>query len=88
VPCANLAYDIGGVVLSALGGALIRLSVLAGWARTAAPLSPGYWAMPGLRSALQGQAGTTLRAAAVLLAVAAALGTWRMTRGWARSRSL
>jgi ABC-2 type transport system permease protein len=87
----NMAYDIGGVVLSALGGALIPLSVLPGWARAAAPASPGYWAMSALRSALQGQAGATLRAAAVLLAVAAvtaALGTWRMTRGWSRSRSL
>jgi ABC-2 type transport system permease protein len=27
----NMAYDIGGVVLSALGGALIPLSVLPGW---------------------------------------------------------
>jgi hypothetical protein len=47
--------------------------------------------MSALRSALQGQAGATLRAAAVLLAVAAvtsALGMWRMTRGWSRSRSL
>jgi hypothetical protein len=47
--------------------------------------------MSALHSALQGQAGPTLRAAAVLLAVAAvtaALGTWRMTRGWSRSRSL
>ena len=87
----NMAYDIGGVVLSALGGALIPLSVLPDWARAAAPASPGYWAMSALRSALQGQAGATLRAAAVLLAVAAvtaALGTWRMTRGWSRSRSL
>ena len=87
----NMAYDIGGVVLSALGGALIPLSVLPGWARATAPVSPGYWAMSALRSALQGQAGATLRAAAVLLAVAAgtaALGPWRMTRGWSRSRSL
>jgi ABC-2 type transport system permease protein len=87
----NMAYDIGGVVLSALGGALIPLSVLPVWARAAAPASPGYWAMSALRSALQGQAGATLRAAAVLLAVAAgtaALGTWRMTRGWSGSRSL
>ena len=70
---------------------MILLSVLPGWARAAAPASPGYWAMSALRAALQGQAGPTLRAAAVLLAVAAltaALGTWRITRGWSRSRSL
>ncbi len=87
----NMAYDIGGVVLSALGGALIPLSVLPGWARAAAPVSPGYWAMSALRAALLGQPGPTLRAVAVLLAVAAvtaSLGAWRITRGWARSRLL
>jgi ABC-2 type transport system permease protein len=87
----NMAYDIGGVVLSALGGALVPLSVLPGWARAAAPVSPGYWAMSALRAALQGQAGPALRAMAVLIAVAAvttALGAWRITRGWARSTRL
>jgi ABC-2 type transport system permease protein len=87
----NMAYDLGGVVLSALGGALVPLSVLPGWARAAAPASPGYWAMSAFRAALQGQAGPALRAMAVLLAVAAvtaALGAWRITRGWARSTRL
>jgi ABC-2 type transport system permease protein len=85
----NAAYDIGGVVLTALGGALVPLATLPGWARAAAPASPGYWAMSALGSALRGEAGPTLRAAAVLLAVAvlfAALAAWRVGRGWPRSR--
>jgi hypothetical protein len=47
--------------------------------------------MAALRSALHGQAGPTLRDAAVLVAVAAAAGAfavWRMSRGQSRSRLL
>ena len=87
----NMAYDIGGVVLTALGGALVPLSVLPGWAAAAAPASPGYWAMSALHGALTGQAGATLRAAAVLFGigvVAAALAAWRIGRGWGRSKLL
>jgi ABC-2 type transport system permease protein len=87
----NVGYDIGGLLLSAMGGALVPLAELPGWARAAAPASPGYWAMTAMRSALQDQAVSTLRAAAVLVAIAVAAGaaaTWRISRGWARSRLL
>ncbi len=87
----NVAYDIGGLLFSALGGALIPAAELPGWARAIAPGSPGYWAMGALRSALRGQAGPTVRDAAVLVAIAAAAGAvaaWRMSRGLPRSRLL
>ena len=87
----NVAYDIGGLLFSALGGALIPAAELPRWARAIAPGSPGYWAMGTLREALHGQAGPTVRDAGVLLAVAAAAGTvaaWRMSRGLPRSRLL
>lgn len=87
----NVAYDIGGILFSALGGALIPPAELPGWARAIAPSSPGYWAMGALRSALDGQATATLRDTAVLagIAVAAcALAAWRMSRNPARSRLL
>ena len=87
----SVAYDIGGILFSALGGALIPPGELPGWARAVAPASPGYWAMGALRSALHGQAGATLRDAAVLaaLAVAAcAVAAWRMGRAAPRSRLL
>lgn len=87
----NVAYDIGGIVFSALGGALIPQAELPGWSRAIAPGSPGYWAMAALRSALRGQVSATLRDAAVLTAVAAAAGAvaaWRMSRGQPRSRLL
>jgi ABC-2 type transport system permease protein len=85
----NVAYDMGGVLLAALGGAMVPLASLPGWAQAIAPASPGYWAMSALRAAMLGQQAGTLRAAAVLLAVAAAMGTlavWRIGRGWPRSR--
>lgn len=87
----QVAYDIGGVLLSALGGAMVPLASLPGWARAIAPASPGYWAMSALRSAVLGQAAGTLRAAGVLLVVAAIMGTlatWRIGRGWPRSQLL
>ncbi len=87
----NVAYDIGGVLFSALGGALIPLAELPRWARAIAPGSPGYWAMAALRAALRGQAAATLRDAAVLAAVGMVAGTvaaWRMSRGLPRSRLL
>jgi ABC-2 type transport system permease protein len=85
----NVAYDIGGILLSAMGGALVPLTELPGWAHAIAPASPGYWAMSALGSAVNGQAMGTLRAAGVLAAIAVAAGTlatWRVSRGWARSR--
>jgi len=87
----NTAYDIGGVLLSALGGAMVPLATLPLWARTIAPMSPGYWAMSALHSALMGQTAQTLRAGCVLLAIAAvtgAIAAWRISRGWPRSRLL
>jgi len=85
----NVCYDVGGLALTALGGGLVPLSVLPGWAHRAAPASPGYWAMSALRSALDGSPAATLRASAVLLAIAAAtitLACWRINQGWTRSK--
>jgi ABC-2 type transport system permease protein len=87
----QMAYDIGGVVLSALGGAMVPLNTLPRWAQAIAPASPGYWAMSALRSAMLGQAAGTLRAACVLLTVGIVTGSlaaWRVARGWPRSRLL
>jgi ABC-2 type transport system permease protein len=85
----NAAYDVGGVLLSALGGALVPLAQLPGWAQAIAPASPGYWAMSILRAALLGHAAGMLRPASVLLAIGVVAGTiavWRISHGWTRSR--
>jgi ABC-2 type transport system permease protein len=86
-----VCYDIGGVALTALAGGLVPLTALPGWARAAAPASPGYWALSALRAAIDGHPAATLRACGVLLAIATgtgALACWRISRGWARSRLL
>lgn len=84
-------YDLGGLLLTTLGGALIPLSMMPGWARVLAPLSPGYWAMDSYGAALTGDIPVLLRNLLVLIALgvaAGALATWRITRGWGRSRLL
>jgi ABC-2 type transport system permease protein len=83
--------DLGGMFFTVLGGAMVPLSLMPGWLRSAAPASPGYWAFEALRSALQGDTAATLRDTGVLLAVAAVLGAfaaWRIARGWSRNRLL
>jgi len=87
----SVFYDIGGLALTVLGGALVPLTMMPDWARALAPVSPGYWAMSALRSALAGDVGAVLRACVVLLvlaAVAGAVAVWRITRGWGRSKLL
>lgn len=65
----SAAYDIGGMLLSSLGGALVPFDALPAWVRDVAPISPGYWAVRGLDAALGGDAGTVATACAVMLAV-------------------
>ncbi|MEU6378803.1 ABC transporter permease [Streptomyces sp. NPDC046909] len=66
----SAAFDIGGMLLSSLGGALVPLSVLPAWVAAVAPASPGYWAVHGLHAALDGDTRTTATACATLLTVA------------------
>ncbi|KAA9158585.1 ABC transporter permease [Amycolatopsis acidicola] len=87
----SASYDVGGLVLSSLGGALVPISAMPGWLATIAPVSPGYWAVTALRGATTGDAAAAWRGSAVLLAFAAAaalLAGWRISRGWGRSAKL
>jgi ABC-2 type transport system permease protein len=84
----SVIYDVGGMILSSLGGALVPLSAMPGWVRHIAPASPGYWAVSSLKAALAADATGTLRACAVLVGFAAAFGLLaaiRAGRGGARS---
>ncbi len=87
----SAAYDIGGMLLSSLGGALVPLAALPLWVRHAAPASPGYWAVGALHAALAGDGGRTVRCCAVLGCWAVAAGgaaAVRISRGWGRSAKL
>lgn len=84
-------YDIGGVLLSGLGGAVVPLSVLPHYDHVIASVSPGYWAMDAMRGALQGSTQATLTASSVLLGIAvvtAAVVCARISRGGARSAKM
>src|SRR5438093_6173406 len=48
----NIVANLGTVVLAGLGGALIPLHLLPGWAQRVAPAVPTYWAMRGFRSVI------------------------------------
>jgi ABC-2 type transport system permease protein len=87
----SACYDIGGMILSSLGGALVPLTAMPAWIRHVAPASPGYWAVSALEAALRGDAGRTLLACTVLLAFA--LGAFlvaavRAGRSWGRTSRL
>jgi ABC-2 type transport system permease protein len=86
-----VASDLGAVTFSAIGGALVPVSLMPGWLQAIAPFSPGYWAMEMMRAALEGDLSGTLRPALICLAigvVAGALATYRLARGWGRSHLL
>jgi ABC-2 type transport system permease protein len=79
---ANALAFGGIVVFGALGGALVPLDVLPGWARTVAPITPTYWVMRGFRSViLYGQGLTAMvLPVAVLLAMSASFAVISLAR--------
>lgn len=84
----GLVSDLGAIVISALGGALVPVSMMPGWLQWVAHFSPGYWALSMLQGALRGDTSATLGPAAVLFAFTLAVGgfaVYRMARGWGRS---
>jgi ABC-2 type transport system permease protein len=83
--------DVGAMVLSSMGGSLVPLSIMPGWAQAAAHVSPGYYALKMLKAAIRGDAGGVLVPAAVLFTLGVVAGTyavWRLARGWGRTRLL
>lgn len=53
----NAAANLGATFFAGLGGALVPLSLLPGWARVVAPAVPSYWAMRGFKAMILGQGG-------------------------------
>lgn len=87
----SAVIDIGSSLCAALGGCLIPLSIMPSWTRVLAPFSPAFWAMRGLRGALDGAPATTLTSCAVLAgiaALAASIALRRLARGWGRDTLL
>jgi ABC-2 type transport system permease protein len=85
----SVVSDVGALTLSSLGGALVPLTIMPGWAQAAAHVSPGYWALSMMQAAIRGDATATLVPVAVLMAMGLVAGIFavrRLTRGWGRSR--
>lgn len=77
------AVAFGGIVLfGALGGALVPLETLPGWARAIAPATPTYWVMRGFRSVILNGDGLAAVAlpAVVLLAMSLAFAAVALAR--------
>lgn len=64
--------NVGGMVFGGLGGALVPVDQLPGWARAIAPATPAYWAMKGHQRVLldDGRLGDVLVPVLVLVAFA------------------
>jgi ABC-2 type transport system permease protein len=87
----SVISDVGAMALSSLGGALVPLSIMPEWAQIAAHISPGYWALTMMQSAVKGDLEGTLAPAGVLVAIGLFSGTFavrRLTRGWGRNHML
>jgi ABC-2 type transport system permease protein len=53
----NALSNLGAMILAGISGALVPLSVLPGWAQTAAPLTPQYWALRGFETVILDHGG-------------------------------
>ena len=74
VGALSASYDIGGMLLSSMGGALVPLAVLPHWVHSVAPAPPGYWVARSMHSAFTGDAHGVLLGCLVLAAVAVICG--------------
>jgi ABC-2 type transport system permease protein len=78
----NAVSNLGAIVLAGLGGALMPLATLPGWAQSIGPGVPSYWAMRGFQDAIltESTVGDALLPAGMLLGFAAAFGVLALLR--------
>lgn len=53
----NAVGSVGGFAMAMLGGAMVPVSSMPGWAQAVAPVMPTYWAMKAFRSLILGGGG-------------------------------
>ena len=74
--------DVGALLLSAMGGALLPVALMPAWAQVLAHGSPGYWAIGLMRAASDGDAHAALGPAVVLIGITVVVGAfaaWRFS---------
>ncbi len=73
IQLVNALSNLGAMVMGGLGGALVPLEQLPGWAQAVAPITPPYWAMRAHRSIFLEAGGVADVAPFVGVLVAAAV---------------
>jgi ABC-2 type transport system permease protein len=70
LPQLNALANLTATLLAGVGGAVMPVRLLPGWARAVAPASPAYWSMRGFKAVILdgGGFGALLTPSAVLLA--------------------
>lgn len=82
----SAAADVGALAVTCLSGSLVPLAILPRWVAHVAPWTPGYWALRGYQSAVEGDQAMFGRALGLLAAISllsfalAAAGSLRSTR--------
>lgn len=72
----NAIVNLGAMLFGGLGGALVPVEQLPGWAQVVAPLTPSYWAMQGHRAVFleTGGIADVMKPVGVLLGASVVLG--------------
>jgi ABC-2 type transport system permease protein len=84
----GMISDLGSMLISAVGGCLLPVSLMPLWAQHLSRVSPGYWALSMLRAALLDDPSAMVLPAIVCLSIALITATFairRLARGWGRS---
>jgi len=85
----GMISDLGSMLISAVGGCMLPVSLMPLWAQHLSRVSPGYWALSMMRAALQDHPSAMVLPAIVCLAIGLVTATFavrRLSRGWGRSR--
>ena len=83
-----VACDVGALLISSIGGAILPVDLMPSWAQAVTRFSPGTYGLSMLRSAVQGDFAGTWQPALVGLAIGLVCGTvatFRLAHGWGRS---
>lgn len=61
--------DIGALTVTCLSGSLVPLAILPHWVAHIAPWTPGYWALRGFQSAVEGDQAVFTKSLSVLIGI-------------------
>ncbi|MEV6606213.1 ABC transporter permease [Kutzneria sp. NPDC051319] len=83
-----VACDVGALLISSIGGAILPVDLMPPWAQAITTFSPGTYGLSMLRSAVQGDVAGTLQPGLICLVIGlicGAVATFRLAHGWGRS---